>query len=305
MQSISVIIPTYNGGKKLPNLLKALEHQSISDFEVIIVSDGSTDNTIEVIKNNTWNLHIQLVENKNQGRSVTRNHGALLAKNEILAFFDDDMRPLPNCLEEHLAHHRKFANSIVTGGLCEEVTANSTDLYKYKAFLSNKWLSPYHTGGSKLLVGSEIFLTTANFSISKHVFQSIGGFNVALSDAEDFEFGIRAADAGYNLYYRYNAFAWHDDNITITNYIKRQRQYYSAQTKLITLHPDWPTRGIIKAINLPSGLRSILFKFFCTHYAINIAEKSWMQLLPKPLRYKYYDLVITANGMYYPKLVQL
>jgi GT2 family glycosyltransferase len=305
MQSISVIIPTYNGGHKLPNLLKALELQTISDFEVIIVCDGSTDNTVEVVTKYPWKLQIQLIVNKNQGRSATRNHGAALAKNEILVFFDDDMRPLPNCLKEHLAHHTQYTNSLVTGGLCEEITNNSSDLYKFKAFLSNKWLSPFRAHTSKLLVDKEIFITTANLSLPKAVFNKIGGFNVALMDAEDFEFGIRAHHADYKIYYRYNAFAWHDDNISINNYIKRQRQYFKAQAKLITLHPDWPGKGIIQAVNVPKGLRALFFRMFCSQLAIKMAEKKWILVFPQALRYKYYDIVITANGMYFPELVHL
>jgi glycosyltransferase involved in cell wall biosynthesis len=305
MHGISVIIPTYNGGKKLPNILKALEQQTFSDFEVIIVSDGSTDNTPNIIEDGNWQLNIIFAQNANQGRSATRNHGAALARNPLLVFLDDDMRPLPDLLQEHYNHHQEHTESIVTGGLCEELTLKSTDLYRYKAFLSNKWLSQYKSKDSKLLGSKQVFLTTANFSIPKKVFNALGGFNIELRDAEDFEFAVRAKDAAYTLYYRYKAFAWHDDIITITHYIKRQRQYYKAQKKLIQIHPDWPQRGIINDVKLPKGIKALFFGLFCNKPAIAATEVFWIKYVPKDWRYKYYDWVITANGIYYPERVQL
>jgi len=302
---ISVIVPTYFGAKKLPNLLSALEQQSHADFEVIIVSDGSKDNTPEVVNDPKWKLNVKLIEQENSGRSVTRNKGAANAIGDILIFFDDDMRPLPQCISEHMQHHLQHPGSIVTGGLQEEVTQGATELFKYKSFLSDKWLSPLKGEGSKALAQGQIFVTTANFSIAKKDFNALQGFDERLTDAEDYEFAVRAVKKGIQLYFRNDAFAWHDDNITTPSYIKRQRQYAIANAKLLAIHPDWIKDGYLKKPYQPYGLKALLFRFFCSKVWINALENNKLHFLPIGLRYKLYDYIITANGAFFPLAVNL
>ncbi len=302
---ISVIVPTYNGAKKLPNLLAALEQQTHADFEVIIVSDGSKDNTPEVVNDQKWKLNVKLIEQQNSGRSATRNRGAANATGDILIFFDDDMRPLPQCIAEHLQHHLQYPGSIVTGGLREEVTQGATELFKYKSFLSNKWLSPLKGEGSKALSQGQIFVTTANFSISKKDFYVLHGFDERLTDAEDYEFAVRAVKKRIQLYFRNDAFAWHDDNITTPSYIKRQRQYAVANAKLLAIHPDWVKENLLKMPYQPTGLKAMVFRLFCSKAWINALEHNKLKFLPIGLRYKLYDYIITANGAFYPQAVDL
>ena len=72
--TVSVIIPTYNGAHKILNVLKALEQQSYCDFETLVVIDGSTDNTADVVSNATLNLtSLRIVQQKNKGRVAVRN----------------------------------------------------------------------------------------------------------------------------------------------------------------------------------------------------------------------------------------
>lgn len=305
MQSISVIIPTYNGEKKLPNLLSALEKQSISGFEVVIVSDGSTDHTSEVVQGNKWNLDIRFLTQENKGRSATRNKSAANAKNELLVFFDDDMRPLPNCVEEHLKHHTEYPGSIVTGGLMEEVTPSSSELFNYKSFLSHKWLAQYKSEGSKLLTRKQFFMTTANFSIPKTLFNQVGGFDERLTDTEDYDFAVRAYKMNVPLYYKYKAFAWHDDIINASIYIKRQRQYYEAQAKLKNIHPEWEVEQFLQPKYTPTGLKASVFKLFCSESWIEAIDKDKLKWLPTAIRYRLYDYIITANGAFFPDRVQL
>ena len=305
MHSISVIIPTYNGEKKLPNLLSALEKQTITGFEVVIVSDGSTDNTAAIFQNKKWNLKINFIQRENKGRSATRNTGAANAKNDLLIFFDDDMRPLPDCMEQHFKHHNEYSNSIVTGGLAEEITPASSELFKYKSFLSEKWLAQFKSDGSKALSKQQIFMTTANFSIPKTIFKKLGGFDERLTDAEDFDFAVRAIKMNVPLFYRYNAFAWHDDVITTSIYIKRQRQYNAANDKLRLYHPEWIKEGILKEKYQPKGIKAGLFKMFCSLASINAIENNKLKWLPVPIKYRLYDYIFTANGVFFPGKVSL
>ena len=85
---ISVIIPNYNDAETLPLCLEAVLSSECSNFEVIVVDDKSTDNSVEII--NKYNVRL-LMHNENQGQAAARNTGAKQAKGEILLFTDGDV----------------------------------------------------------------------------------------------------------------------------------------------------------------------------------------------------------------------
>lgn len=87
---VSVIIPTYNEEDVIDGCLKSLSKQSLEDFEIIMVDDGSTDSTVKKIRDlNLRNLTLLTQEHK--GAGAARNLGALKAKGEIIVFVDADM----------------------------------------------------------------------------------------------------------------------------------------------------------------------------------------------------------------------
>jgi len=85
---LSIIIPCYNEEKDIQKCLQSLEEQSFNDFEIIIVDDGSTDRTKEIVRKIK---EVKLIEGKHKGPGVSRNLGAKMAKGEILIFVDADM----------------------------------------------------------------------------------------------------------------------------------------------------------------------------------------------------------------------
>ncbi len=89
MPKVSVIIPAYNAMTYLPKTVESVLKQSFTDFEVIIVNDGSSDN-IEQWVNTITDNRIKLISQKNQGTAAARNTGIAHAKGEYLAFLDSD-----------------------------------------------------------------------------------------------------------------------------------------------------------------------------------------------------------------------
>lgn len=91
---ISVIIPCYNSRKTIIACIQSVLSQSYRNFEIIIVDDGSEDNTVEVIhefiENTKPDKHIQIVSQANAGPSLARNRGVQLSKGEWIAFLDSD-----------------------------------------------------------------------------------------------------------------------------------------------------------------------------------------------------------------------
>jgi glycosyltransferase involved in cell wall biosynthesis len=95
--SISIVIPTYNGGKRIATCLTALLREIRDrDAEILVVDDGSTDDTAEVVGRFS---KVRLIGQKNAGPAAARNHGAQEARGELLLFTDDDCEPAPGWLD--------------------------------------------------------------------------------------------------------------------------------------------------------------------------------------------------------------
>lgn len=304
---VSVIIPTYNGAYKLPLILESLKTQTRQPDEILVVIDGSTDNTVDVLKE--WQTRIpnlKYIFQENKGRGAVKNYGARSASFPLLIFFDDDMILSKNCVEEHIKHHQKYPLSIAGGAQVDKDPETNKDIQHFKQHLSKKWNESLKLHVDRPLDKDHLFFTAANFSISKELFFSLGGFDHNLNDAEDFDLAVRAFHVNVPVYYKYTAFAWHNDPVTAEKFIKRLRQYNHAQQHLRLhkaelfenfkrLHPE-----------KPKGLKKSVFVFFAQGYWVRWIDNSrWKYVLPRNLRYKIYDIVITANGVYFPEKVSL
>lgn len=89
MTKVSVIVPVYNGEKTIKNCIEALLGQTLSDIEIIIVNDGSTDSTMDVV-NSLHDKRIKSVTTQNQGQGFARNQGLSIATGEYVGFCDAD-----------------------------------------------------------------------------------------------------------------------------------------------------------------------------------------------------------------------
>src|SRR5690606_37464399 len=112
-----------------------------------------------------------------------------------------------------------------------------TDIQRYKVHLSKIWMSKLPTQKSQLTLDN-MFLSAANFSIPKILFQKLGGFDERLSDNEDLLFSLKAYNKHIPIYFDRNALAWHDDFISCTSYINRQMEYSLAREKARNTDPE-------------------------------------------------------------------
>jgi glycosyltransferase involved in cell wall biosynthesis len=96
----SIIIPLYNKAHTILDTLKSISEQSFTDFEVVIVNDGSTDNSIQTIQECNFNFSINIIAQHNLGVSVARNRGIIEAEGEYLCFLDADDEWMPEYLSE-------------------------------------------------------------------------------------------------------------------------------------------------------------------------------------------------------------
>ncbi|MCP4359414.1 MAG: glycosyltransferase family 2 protein, partial [Chloroflexi bacterium] len=98
---VSVIIPTYNSARFLPEALDSVFCQNYDAYEVIVVDDGSTDNTLDVLK--PYRDRIHYICQENAGSAAARNTGLWLAKGEFILFLDADDLMLPGKLRQQAA----------------------------------------------------------------------------------------------------------------------------------------------------------------------------------------------------------
>jgi glycosyltransferase involved in cell wall biosynthesis len=96
----SIVIPLYNKGHTIRKTLESVFSQTVHDYEIIVVDDGSTDAGVSVIKAFTNDLRLKIISQENQGVSVARNNGVIHAKYEYVAFLDGDDEWLPHYLEK-------------------------------------------------------------------------------------------------------------------------------------------------------------------------------------------------------------
>src|SRR5258708_36409226 len=111
--NVSVIIPTYQGVSKIMNVIHALEKQTFSDFELVIVIDGSVDGTYEALQHHPFRHPVNIIINQvNTGRAGPRNEGARKANGNLLIFYEDNMVSDPDPVRKHAIFHQSPSHSL-------------------------------------------------------------------------------------------------------------------------------------------------------------------------------------------------
>ncbi len=296
---VSVIIPTYNRANQISNILDALEEQTFKNFNVVIVNDGSVDNTkevLETIKNN-YSFPIKPVHSENGGRANARNLGAKNADGDILLFYDDDVRPNPNSINCHYNFHTKLATepSILDGPALYDLDKIEDDFFTWRVSVEHSW----YKKDPKPIKKTNCTLTGANKSMLKKTWEQLGGMTAGLSDAEDYELGFRAMhDHDIPIYTCYDNWVYHDDFKTFKEFLHRRYIGMGAAKKLYTDNPRileiYPYRWIFS----PKFPKSLIFKLFRTKLMVNFIDSKAFSFLPQKIRYKFYDVVVMAANIY-------
>ncbi|MFC1851869.1 glycosyltransferase family 2 protein [candidate division CSSED10-310 bacterium] len=175
----SVIIPTYNRAHVLPRVLQSILNQTLIDFELIIVDDGSNDDTAKVIRN-FCDDRIHYVKQDNQGVSEARNNGVIHSTAPYLTFIDSDDEALP----EWLSSFARALNDKTTGIVCCGINVVSQSEEKLEVVYLPKemgFLFEYQKG---------LFLA-GSFALRRELFDKVGGYAAGLSYSENTELAFR------------------------------------------------------------------------------------------------------------------
>jgi glycosyltransferase involved in cell wall biosynthesis len=145
---VSIIVPAYNTGKYIEKCLNSITSQSYQNLEIIVVDDGSTDNTGEIIdKCQKKDARIISVRKKNGGQGSARNTGLSLCKGDFIGFMDSDDEYAEGAIEEYVAAAQKSNGGLAVSGVqykrLKLGTVNDVYINKIRAKRANESLAKY------------------------------------------------------------------------------------------------------------------------------------------------------------------
>lgn len=190
---VSVIIPTYNRASYLKEAIESVLAQTYKDFELIIVDDGSTDNTEEVVRSFDDERIIYKKKQREGHPGKTRNVGLDLARGEYIAFLDDDDLWLPEKLEEQIKALEQYHFRVCYTIYSIFGKADKRDIHT----------PPKQIAKSGFLFLDLIkfgsFVATPTICIKKEVFEKVGKFAEVeeLRSGQDYEMWLRIAEKFY------------------------------------------------------------------------------------------------------------
>jgi len=198
---ISVVIPLYNKEKQIACTLQSVFEQTFQDFEIVIVDDGSTDNSVEEVEKFD-DSRIRLIHQTNAGVSAARNRGIEEARGELIAFLDADDEWMPEYLATQYGLYQKYPECNVYACNYEfrdsEGKVTSTIIRKLPFEGEDGILSNYFEVASC----SHPPLWTSAVVIKKSAIQAIGGFPIGIKSGEDLLTWARLAVSGTIAYSR-------------------------------------------------------------------------------------------------------
>jgi len=190
---VSVVIPTYNSAQFVGDAVKSVLEQTYSRHEIIVVDDGSTDNTKEVLQ--LFGERIQYIHQENRGPSAARNTGIRLAKGAYICFLDADDLWLPGKLEVQVSFMERHKDVGLV--LSDHEEFDSTGIVS-ESFLGAKSFhseivsaEPIKEAFMKLVV--ENFISTPTAMIRSRCFEKSGLFDETLKSVEDRDLWLRVS----------------------------------------------------------------------------------------------------------------
>ena len=234
MTVISVIVTTYNRAACLLTALNSISSQTYTDYELLIVDDGSTDETLKILQQDEWLDNgrtfpkikvISLIEN--YGVAVARNTGIANATGKLIAFLDSDdewrsdyLKVMAQALEEH-------PKAILAYSHYQSSSPETNQQQEVKTF-------PHHGDLIEQMLLNNFIHTMSSVVVRKNLFEQVGLFNRSLLNASDREFYLRALKVGepvvvpHVLVRKY----WQSDSLTVIN---NSQQWLENGLKLLDI----------------------------------------------------------------------
>ena len=230
----SFIIPVYNRPDEVDELLDSLTRQTIQDFEVLIVEDGSVVPCKEVVDKYADCLSIHYYNKENSGPGQTRNYGVERANGEYMMILDSDCIIPENYLKEVEAElQRKRADAF---GGPDRAHDSFTDVQKAINYAMTSFFTTGGIRGGKKKL-DKFYPRSFNMGVRKDVYQALGGFS-KMRFGEDIDFSIRIFKGGYECRLFPEAWVWHKRRTDLKKFFKQVHNSGIARINLYKKYPE-------------------------------------------------------------------
>ena len=268
----SFVIPVFNRPAEVDELLKSLTFQTYTNFDTVIVEDGSTLKCDKVINKYKSKLDIQYYFKSNSGPGPSRNYGVDKSNSEYFIFCDSDCIIPPMYLNE-VQKQLKINYTDAFGGP-DNAHSSFTPLQKAINYAMTAFITTGGIRGGKKSIGN-FQPRSFNMGISKDAFQDTGGFG-NINPGEDPDLTIRLWKLGYETQLIPKAFVYHKRRISWTQFYKQVNKFGKCRPILNYWHPEtskityWFPTCFILGLALSVAFNNLVLVYFYVLYFIVI-----------------------------------
>ena len=280
----SIIVPVYNRPDEVAELLESLTAQTVKDFEVIIVEDGSERDCRAVAEQYAGKLDVRYFAKKNSGPGPSRNYGAERAKGEWLIVLDSDVVVPPGYLQA-IADELASAPADAFGGP-DRAHPSFTDTQKAISYsMTSFFTTGGIRGGKKKL--DKFYPRSFNMGVRRDVYLRLGGFS-KMRFGEDIDFSLRIVGAGCRCRLFPGAWVWHKRRTDMRKFFRQVynsgiarinlQKRHPGSLKLVHLLPTVFTVGVM-ALLLTSAAGRLLMHYDDPHRWYWLCAAPWLPIL--------------------------
>ncbi len=251
---ISVIIPTFNRREVLARTLPTVLAQNFDDFEVIVVVDGSSDGTAEMLRQLHPACQLRIIEQPNRGRSAARNAGLRAAEGSIVVLLDDDLLCEPDLLREHWEAHQDGPPHVTLGpNLYKSPGGRQTIAMEWARQCSETWMAHFQAGAApQWPQHAEV---DANNSAPRDLLLE-NPFDEKLDVVEGFDLGFRLWKRTGPFRFMPKAIAWHLAVKPVEALVQRDAPAQGRQELLLCRkHPEYRPYSVLARIQEGSWIK--------------------------------------------------
>lgn len=237
----SIIIPVFNRPDEVDELLQSLTEQTVKDFEVVIVEDGSKTPCKDVVDKYADSLHLIYYYKENGGPGPARNYGVERANGDYVLILDSDCVLPPTYLEA--IETELNSNPCDAFGGPDRAHDSFTPVQKAISYsMTSFFTTGGIRGGKKKL--DKFYPRSFNMGVRRDVYQALGGFS-KMRFGEDIDFSIRIFKGGYRCRLFPEAWVWHKRRTDMDKFFKQVFNSGIARINLEKRHP-----GSMKLVHL-------------------------------------------------------
>lgn len=237
----SFVIPVYNRPDETDELLESLAQQTLRDFEVLVVEDGSQITCQQVVQKHAAQMPIKYFCKPNSGPGQTRNYGAERSQGEYLIFLDSDCVLPPGYLE---AVEKELAEKPCDAfGGPDRSHPSFTPVQKAISYSMTSFFTTGGIRGGKKKM-DKFYPRSFNMGVRRAVYHELGGFS-AMRFGEDIDFSTRLIRSGYVSRLFQSAWVWHKRRTDLRKFFKQVHNSGIARIHLTKRHP-----GTLKAVHM-------------------------------------------------------